>query len=194
MADTDEALQGEQTEEQTEGQVKESPGSIGVMHWIIIALVMIVCAGGGIGLSRLFAEPSAATQGDALQEDAGGTKGKGADDPAAGPKVIWYYDKIEPVVTNLDVPGATRFLRVGLMMEMETTELRKEEITLLIDEKKPLLQNWLNVYLGILEIEDCVGSKKTRIQLEITDAFNEELFPDSKPLLKKVLLKEFVIN
>ena len=55
--------------------------------------------------------------------------------------------------------------------------------------------DWLATYLGNLTIRDASGLKnQNRVKLRILDAFNELLYPDEKPKITKVLLKEFVIQ
>ena len=80
-------------------------------------------------------------------------------------------------------------------MLQELSDLSSEEGELMIEEKTPVLVDWLTIYLSSLTIEDASGGKnKKRIQAQILDAFNEILFPDSKPMIKKILLTEFAIQ
>ena len=54
---------------------------------------------------------------------------------------------------------------------------------------------WLTVYLASLHLEDIRGDNNLkRIQSQVMDAFNEKLFPDSKPKIKNVLFKEFAVQ
>ncbi|MBA7613236.1 hypothetical protein ES703_20481 [subsurface metagenome] len=76
-----------------------------------------------------------------------------------------------------------------------SSEVNKEKGLVFLDEKKPLLTSWLTVYLASLRLEDIRGDKNLkRIQSQILEAFNEELFPDSKPHIKHILFKEFAIQ
>ena len=57
------------------------------------------------------------------------------------------------------------------------------------------MTNWLTIYLASLSLGDIRGDKNLRrIQSQITDAFNEILFPDAKPQIENVLFKEFPIQ
>ena len=176
---------------------KETSGS-GILQWIIMAVVVFVCAGAGFGLGRLFAgygqpqsplpsqqtEPAPIPPAQKTVEDA----------PAENSKGIWYYNDLEPVAANLNVPNATRYVRVTLTLEL-SSDLAEEQGRKLLDAKKPALKNRLTLYLASLSIEDCTGTKNLmRIRSEILDAFNQELFPDSKPQIRKIYLKEFVIQ
>jgi flagellar basal body-associated protein FliL len=97
-------------------------------------------------------------------------------------------------VVNPDEPGATRFVRVGLTLEMSPA-LTMEEAKELIEAKKPPMINWLNLYFKSLTLDEMKDDRDIqRILLQICDAFNEILFPDSKPMIKKVLIKEFNIQ
>ena len=105
----------------------------------------------------------------------------------------WYYS-LEPVVANLDVPDVTRYVRATLILEI-SPDLDEKEGLVFLDEKKPILTNWLTVYLASLSIDDIRGeSSLKRIQAQILDAFNEKLFPDSKPKIKHILFKEFAVQ
>jgi flagellar basal body-associated protein FliL len=167
-----------------------------IMPWIIIAAVVVVAAGAGLGLGRLFAknkkpETAAATAPSPNQPPA--AEQPKLDGPAAKPENTWYID-LEPVVANLDEPGATRYVRAALTLEM-SGEISTEKGTAFLEQKKPLLKNLLTIYLAGLSIEATRGDKNLkRIQSEICDTFNEKLFPNSKPLIKGILIKEFAVQ
>ena len=76
-----------------------------------------------------------------------------------------------------------------------SSELDAKKGTAFLDEKRPILINWLTVYLSSLGLEDIRGDNNLRsIQSHIRDAFNEELFPDSKSQILQVLIKEFPVQ
>ena len=61
--------------------------------------------------------------------------------------------------------------------------------------KGPILTNWLTIYLASLGLEDIRGDRNLkRIQAQILDAFNDQLFPDEKPKIKRILFREFAIQ
>ena len=165
------------------------------LPWIIMAVVVVFCAGAGFGLSRLLAGPDTAQTAEPAQEDepTQAEDLKADVDSAAETQKSWYYP-LEPVVANLDEPGVTRYVRATLMLEISPEVDQKKGIAF-IEEKKPLLTNWLTIYLAGLGLEDIRGNRNLkRIQLQILDAFNERLFPDAKPGVKKILFKEFAIQ
>lgn len=176
---------------------KETSGS-GILQWIIMAVVVFVCAGAGFGLGRLFAgygQPQSPLPSQQTEPAPIPPARKTAEDaPTENSKGIWYYNDLEPVAANLNVPNATRYVRVTLTLEL-SSDLAEEQGRKLLDAKKPALKNRLTLYLASLSIEDCTGTKNLmRIRSEILDAFNQELFPDSKPQIRKIYLKEFVIQ
>lgn len=193
MADEEEKK--EQTEEKAEDGGKKS--FIGrFLPWMIIGLVVIVSAGAGLGLGRMLAGPGespmdradpkadGASQAEDLSPDEGST---------ADSEKVWYYD-LEPVIANLNEPGVSRYVRASFTLEMSGQTDEKKGRAFL-DEKKPILTDMLFVYLSGLSLNDIQGDKNLKsIQSRIRELFNERLFPDSKPQIKRVLIKEFPVQ
>jgi len=178
-------------EKEKEAPEKEAGGKTGFLAWIIIVVVVSLLSGSGFFLGRLIAESGSPspTEGETTQKEVEKT-----DEESSEAGDNWYYKNLEPVVAMLDGAGLTRYVRASITMEI-SGELEKAEGELLIEAKKPILRNWLAVYLASLSIEDARGDKNLkRIQLVILDSFNETLFPDSKPLVKQILFKEFAIQ
>jgi len=184
----------------------EKGGKSSLLPWIIIGAVVVVSAGAGLGLGRLLAknnkaEPAVAEPAEPeIEQAAEASKGHGGEDKHnAGAKSSvskagdWYYE-LEPVVANLDEPGATRYVRAAFTLEM-SREAGAEKGTAFLEEKKPLLKNVLTIYLAGLNVETTRGDKNLkRIQSEVCDLFNEKLYPNSKPLIKGILIKEFAVQ
>ncbi len=199
QAGQEEQVEQERQEEQQKPKAEKS-GKISLvvrlLPWIIMAVVVLVCSGAGFSVGRLFADPGtpeadvsgpgpdAQNLPDDLMAD---------NDSADGAGKVWYYD-LDPVVANLNEPTVTRYVRASLTLEM-SADMDVKNGTVFLDEKKPLLINWLTVYLSSLALEDIRGDKNLRsIQSYVRDAFNEQLFPDSKPQIKQVLIKEFPVQ
>jgi flagellar basal body-associated protein FliL len=179
-----------------------------IVPWIIIAAIVLVAAGAGVGLGRLFAgnskpksaeeaasskEPTAEAEPAAKHGAAKQAEQLKPDKPGAAKEDSWYYN-LDPVVANLDEPGATRYVRAALTLEM-SPEISEEKGTAFLEQKKPLLTNLLTIYLAGLNIEATRGDKNLkRIQSDICDTFNERLFPNGKPLIKRILIKEFAVQ
>ncbi|MBW8039370.1 MAG: hypothetical protein FVQ85_05170 [Planctomycetes bacterium] len=191
MADTDdkEKIEEEKTENEEQPQ-QTKVKNISILTWIIMAAVIVLLAGSGFVLGRLFAGTSSPETTDSSQKyDPAKAEYLNTSDSPTGSEKTWYYH-LEPVVANLDVPGVTRYVRATITMEI-STDWEKSTGEIFIEEKKPRLKNWLAIYLASLTLEDARGDKNLkRIQLQILDAFNEMLFPDAKPQIRRILFKE----
>ena len=196
MADENETTE---QQEESDSNVESSPGKslIGrLLPWIILGGVVLSCAGAGFGVGRLFA--GSRTAGEAppkpqSKEQQQADELAANDASADGSGKTWYYD-LDPVVANLNEPSVTRYVRATFTLEM-SAEVDKKKGAAFLDEKKPILINWLTVYLSSLRLDDIRGDKNLKsIQSQVREAFNEKLFPDSKPQIKQVLIKEFPVQ
>ena len=192
MADEDDAKKQEQKEDsKAESGDKKAAG--GRLQWIIIAVVVIVGAGSGFALGRLLGASGTTESAKGGQTQPDDLKADASDLTGGKSQESWYYD-VAPVVANLDAPGVTRYIRLALTLVI-SSEVDVKKGTAFIEEKKPILTNWLTIYLAGLSLEDIRGDRNLkRIQSQIVDAFNEKLFPDAKPQVKAVLFKEFAIQ
>ena len=214
----------EATAENKDNKDKAGKGkSRSLLPIIIVVVIVMVAAGAGFGLSRLFAGSSKSPSAEeaTAEKEAPAPDAKEAAKPAAekgeksksektaGEKYksessksekntpkegeAWYYN-LDPVVANLDEPGATRYIRTAFILEM-SPDISSEKGTAILEQKKPLIANLLTIYLAGLNIETTRGDKNLkRIQSELCDTFNEQLFPESKPMVKRVLIKEFAVQ
>jgi flagellar basal body-associated protein FliL len=198
MADEDGVKNHEQEElqdaKQDSGDKKTS--GLPLLLIIIMLVVAIICAGAGFGLGRLFGSSSttgtAQTAKDKSTEHQDMTVNP-SDLTGAESKGTWYYN-LEPVVANLNEPSVTRYVRATLIMEVDA-QIDKKKGTALFEDKKPLLTNLLTIYLASLTLEDIRGDTSLkRIQSQLVDSFNEKLFPDTRPQIKRVLFKEFAVQ
>ena len=199
MADADDIKGQEEQEEQKNPEAEKSDKKSLIarfLPWIIMVVVVVICAGAGLSVGRIFAgsgmpegaESDSGADAQSLTDDL-----KADNDSADGSGKVWYYD-LDPVVANLNEPTVTRYVRASLTLEM-SADMDVKDGTAFLDEKKPILINWLTVYLSSLSLEDIRGDKNLRsIQSHVRDAFNEELFPDSQSQIKQVLIKEFPVQ
>ncbi len=194
MADKDDAKNQEQEQkEDAKADSGDKKASGGRLLWIIMAVVVIISAGAGFGLGRLFG--SSQTNQAEKSVEAGSTQSQDdtGDLTTKEPQDNWYCD-LEPVVANLNEPSVTRYVRVTLTLVMDA-QVDQKKGTAFIEEKKPILTNWLTIYLASLSLEDIRGDRNLkRVQSQIVDGFNEKLFPDAKPQLRRVLFKEFAVQ
>ena len=198
MADEDDVKNQEQEQkEDTKADSGDKKSSGGRLLWIIMAVVVIACAGAGFGLGRLFGSSQKSQADQAVEGDSAQSQGltdDSGDLTAKGPQENWYYNGLEPVVANLNEPSVTRYVRVTLTLVMDS-QVDEKKGTAFIEEKKPILTNWLTIYLASLSLSDIRGDRNLkRVQSQIVDGFNEKLFPDAKPQLKQVLFKEFAVQ
>jgi len=194
MADADETKgQQEQPDARAEKSDKKSSRKR-FLPWMMIAVVVVVCAGVGFVLGRFLGGPSTTqAAGAAQQAQQAHAQLLGTDGSAANLENTWYYD-LEPVVANLNDPGVTRYVRLALTLQISNEVSQKRGIAL-ITEKNPVLKNWLTIYLASQTVEDMRGDRNLRrIQSEMLEAFNEKLYPNAKPQIKGILFKAFAIQ
>lgn len=166
------------------------------LPWMIIGAVIVVCAGAGFGLGRMLGS-SAETPASGDENKVSGsdqTVDLSPDESSTDDSGrTWYYD-MDPVIANLNEPGVTRYVRASFTLEI-SAEVDQKKCTALLDEKKPILTDMLFVYLSGLSLKEIQGDKNLKsIQSRIREMFNEKLFPDSKPHIKRVLIKEFPVQ
>jgi len=182
----------ENTEEPKQDATEEASEKKGIaklMPWLVPALAMLVCAGAGFAVSRLFGT-SGDTQNVSAAEEAA-SQLPPMDEADAGD--VWYYD-LEPVVANLNEPGVTRYVRVTITLEMGNGMAESDGLPFL-EQKTPLLKNWLTLFLSNLTLDDTRGEQGLRqMQTQIANTFNEGLFATAKPCVKRVLFKELSIQ
>jgi len=200
MADVDETKQQEKKEKPEKQEAKKTEAGdkkslVGrFLPKIIVAVVVVIFAGAGFALSRLFAGSGAhQTPGASEQDQSDQVESLEAKGSAGDAQQTWYFN-LDPVVANLDVADVTRYVRTSLILEV-SSEVDEKKGTAFLEEKKPILTNWLTVYLASLGLDDIRGdSNLKRIQSQILDGFNEKLFPDSTPKIKRILFKEFAVQ
>jgi flagellar basal body-associated protein FliL len=202
MADEDDIK--EQQDEQEQPEQQDSKAEKGdkksliarLLPWLILVVVVLICAGAGLFVGRLFTgstEPETMDPGIKPDTQKQTEKPKADKDSSKESGKFWYYE-LDPVVANLNEPTVTRYVRASLTLEI-SADLDQKEGRAFLDEKKPILINWLTVYLSSLSLDDVRGDKNLRsIQSHIRDAFNEQLFTDSKSQIKQVLIKEFPVQ
>jgi flagellar basal body-associated protein FliL len=189
---------------QKEPEKKEAGGKASIkrfLPWIILAAVVLISAGMGFGLGRVFGgrqenelgigeQPTGRLTAQTEQVGASAQGGGATADDSVG---TWYYD-LEPVVANLNEPGVTRYVRVALTLEV-SNNFNQKEGTPFLEQKNPRLKHLLTLYLANQTIDNIRGERNLRrIQAEILDSFNQHLFPDSRPQLTRILFKEFAIQ
>ncbi len=193
MADADDKNKEKEAKKEKDEQSPQDGTKISILTWVIMAIVIAFLAGSGFFLGRIFAGSSSPKAGDSSQENTQ-TEEMKKDNSGTDSKGTWYYDELESVVVNPDEPGATRFVRVGLILEI-SSGLSRDKARELIEAKKPPLINWLNLYFKSLTLNEMANDRDMkRILSQICDSFNEMLFPDAKPQIRRILIREFNIQ
>ena len=187
MADEEKIENSEQTTE--EASSKKGIGKM--LPWLMPVLALVICAGAGFMVSRIFG-----TRGAAQNVAAAETPDPASKLPplnGVDAEATWYYD-MEAVVANLNEPNVSRYVRVTLTLEFGNGLAEKDGLPF-IEERLPLLKNWLTLFMSNQTVEDIRGERNLRqVQSQIADMFNQGLFPDSKPCIKRVLFKELSIQ
>lgn len=187
----------ERTQEGSEQKTEEKTSRPGLMTWLLTAGIILGCAVGGFALSQLLVSsgPKEAVAQKIEEKPADFFESQENTDGEP-----WQYD-LKAVIGNLDEPGVTRYLRVSvtLIMSQEMDRIKGNEFLDGVEEesagKKDILIDYLSDYISGLTLEKVRGQKnRRRIKKEITEGFNELLFPDSKPYVNAVLLKEFAVQ
>jgi flagellar basal body-associated protein FliL len=172
------------------------------LPWIIMAIVVPMFAGAGFGLGRLLARPKAPLPAETNEapkpeyEHAINEKGKAEET---------WFQKCEPVVANLNEPGATRYVRMGFTLEV-SGKLGSGTAagggghggggaaSNYITDKQTVITNWLTIYLSSLSLADVQGEKNlNRILVDVRDGLNNKLF-GGKPLIVNVYYHENAIQ
>ena len=163
-----------------------APKAIGGLRRFLLLAVGIAAAAAGAGYGASL-----------LSGFRGSPKEAAAEVPTAEepgvPGDEFKYKDLDAITVNLDEPRLARYVCVQLTLAIHADDL--EEALPVIDEKVPILRDWLTVYMASCPLNDVRGAANlNRIRREILDAFNRELWPDQKPRISHILFKEFAVK
>jgi flagellar FliL protein len=97
------------------------------------------------------------------------------------------------VIVNLNEERMTRYLRVKIVLEVDTAKAK--EFTEHLEKVKPGLKSWLIGHLSGKSLKDVGGSIGVkRLQREILEHFEEVLTPTGEGPLKQVLFEEYAVQ
>lgn len=160
-------------------------------------LVGIVCIGvtGGYAVGKLFNSPGSPedpSQPEQVVDKTADDKTSDESSEKDDEEEMVYLD-FEPITVNLNEPRLGRYVRATLVLAM--TVENSTVVMGVIEKRMPELKNWLTLYLSGCTLEKVRGpSNLNRIRREILDSFNQQLWPDQKPMISQVLFKEFAIQ
>jgi len=183
----------ETTETIQQGGEKAQSRGGALLSWLMPVLAAVLCAGGGFAAGRLFGA-SGNTQNVSAAESPSveaEVNPQNVDDADADP--VWFFD-MESIVANLNEPGGTRYVRVGLTLGIGRG-LKEKEGQPLLERKLPFLKNWLTLFMANQTVNDVTGEANLRkVQDQITDAFNKGVFGNGQSHIKQVYFKELSIQ
>jgi flagellar basal body-associated protein FliL len=105
----------------------------------------------------------------------------------------YTYHQLEPITVTLNVRRGNRYLRTTLMLKVKKGDSGIVEKT--IEKNQAEIQDWMLRYLSSLTVTDVLGQRNmNRIRRRIRDEMNELLWPNSRPRIDEVLLKEFNVS
>ena len=163
----------------------------GLVGWIITFAVAIVCAGGGYGLSGLFAKVAPEKVDPAQEAKKSEVEAILTDNPDTAKP--WIFE-LDPITANLNEPGSTRMIQVTVVLEL-AADMDEENGKEFLKERVIRLRDWMGTYLAGMKLIQVKGSSsQSRMKVDIQEGFNGILFPDSKPLVQKIMLKDFIIQ
>jgi len=179
-----------------------APKGKGLRFVLLCAGVAFVTGGAGYAVALLTtggpALPPASAQADpATTPPAPGDPAGTPPAPAAGqaPEDLekCVYKDLDAITANLDEPRLARYVHACITLAIAEEEFAAAAPV--IDAKMLVLRDWLTVYLASLTLDEVRGpASLNRMRREILDAFNQELWPDQKPKIRKVLFKEFAVK
>jgi len=183
----------ENKEEGGGGENKTGSSGLGLFTWLVIAGVSLAGMAGGFALAQLTASTTEEVVAEKPQETLEENSYTELYAETPQEDKTWPY-QLDPIIGNLDEPGSTRYLRVSIALDM-SSELDQEKSKPYLDEKKAIINDFITTYVAGLSLERVRGSSNlNRIKKELRDAFNDLLFPDGKPLVQRVFLKEFAVQ
>ncbi|NBB95039.1 MAG: hypothetical protein GVY16_04790 [Planctomycetes bacterium] len=105
----------------------------------------------------------------------------------------YAYYEFDPLTVNLNVPRQNRYIRATVVLAVR--EKDRGDAMPLFEKRRVELTNWLMTHLAGLTLDEVTGRKNiVRIQREIRDAVNQQLWPDRRPRVEQVLFKDFAIQ
>lgn len=207
MADEETKQNAEASEDKgktkKDGKKKKAAGGgkKDLMVFVAMCLAVVILSTGGGVAANMFLGGSGATEepaDDGLPDlddaDAGPA---GSETPVSkAPEAIqedFEYFEFEPLTVNLNVPRVNRYLNCKVLLAVSPDD--QTDAFGLIEKKKVVLKNWLMAYLGDLTLEDVSGRKNmTRLQREICESLNDQLWPDQRQRIHHVLFDDFFVK
>jgi len=156
-----------------------------VVFLIVAAMVVIISAAGGWATATILAggQTDAADNEEIVALE---------DTPPPEGEDMSYID-LDPITVNIDVPRVSRYIRASFTLAIKEGDFAEAEKWIKKHDRE--IRNDLQVYLAGLTLDDVRGEKNiNRVRREVADKLNEKLWPDRRPRVNHVLLKEWAIQ
>ena len=169
-------------EDETPSESKNAKS--GLFRLIAIAGVIAACAAGGFVAQKII-------KGGGPEEAKADAETEALAPPV--PQEEFSYYEFDSIRANLLVPQRMRYIVVTPILAIGKDNYQAASAA--IEKKKVELRSWLTVYLHGCTLDDVSGAENlNRIRREIQDEFNDQLWPDGRPLIDHVLFKDFGIQ
>jgi flagellar basal body-associated protein FliL len=158
-----------------------TPTKGGKKKLIILVICALLATGSGAAVPMFLFGGSGHGDKPSTHEPKGGGHGQRA------------YVPFGDVVVNLSTPNLTRFLRVKILVVVD--ESMEKPLAELIQKNKPTLKNWLISHLADKSLEEVKGKANVnRLQREVWEEFNRQLFSDGSEKIRDIFFEEFVVQ
>lgn len=153
---------------------------------MVFGVMLVVTIGVGVG-GGMFAAKLANGGGSSATKEAPTSK------PAHEHEEEMASVKLPAIIANLNEPKMQRYIHVVIILAI--TKENQSAVSELAAKRKEEIKNWLVTYLSNLSMEEVRGATNlNRIQRELLDLLNEQLFPNQKPRISRVLFEEFQVQ
>lgn len=98
----------------------------------------------------------------------------------------------DEVTVNLSEKRFSRFLQISFSLQVAKSQ--REEIEKMIENKKLIFKNWIQIHLAEKSVDDLKGFGRNQIRRELQDFFNKILFDDGIERIQDVLFGEFHVQ
>lgn len=151
----------------------------GIVMWLIM---VIVAVGGGVAAPILIGQMGGSTDAEEVETPA---------EPDPDEEVVFI--EFDEVTVNLDEARFSRYLRINFSLQVAKSQ--EIDVTALVEAKKAILKNWLQVHVSEKSTDDLRGKfGRNRLRREMLDYFNKVLFTDGIERIQDVLFREFHVQ
>lgn len=163
-----------------------SPEGAAKKKLMIFAVMAAMAVGIGVGGGMMTAKLVHGGSSSAPKEAS-------ASKPAPSSEEETLSVKLPAIIANLNEPKMQRYIHVVIILGV--AKENHSHVNELAGKRKEEIKSWLVTYLSNLSMEEVRGANNlSRIRREILDLLNEQLFPNAKPQIARVLFEEFQVQ